>query len=91
MTSGVDSDASDLLPLVFVTGYKVTYAPGGPAVPLTKPYPTGTAVFYKGNRAMVLVPTAAENADGSIPNFVPANFDARGKTYRQLTPDGVLP
>jgi hypothetical protein len=27
----------------------------------------------------------------SITNFVPADFNANGKTYRQLTPDGVLP
>jgi hypothetical protein len=29
--------------------------------------------------------------DGSIPNFIPADFDPKGKTYRQLTPDGELP
>ena len=38
VTSGVDSSASDV-PLVFMTGYKVTYVPGGSAVPLIKPYP----------------------------------------------------
>jgi len=26
------------------------------------------------------------DADGSIPNFIPADFDPKGKTYRQLTP-----
>ena len=33
----------------------------------------------------------SKTSDGSIPNFVPADFDAKGKTYRQLTPDGPLP
>jgi len=29
--------------------------------------------------------------DGTIPNFIPADFDPKGKVYRQLTPDGELP
>jgi hypothetical protein len=29
-------------------------------------------------------------ADGTIPNIVPLDFKPDGKTYRQLTPDGVL-
>jgi len=91
VTSGADSDASDGLPLVFVTGYKVTYAPGGAAVPLIKPYPSAMIVFYKNNSAKVLLPATTENSEGSIPNFIPANFDPKGKTYHQLTPDGVLP
>jgi len=39
VTCCVDSNASDLLPLVFLTGYKVAYAPGGAAVPIVKPWP----------------------------------------------------
>jgi hypothetical protein len=42
VTSGGDFNAfnsSDYLPVVFMTGYKVSYAPGGSAVPLIKPYP----------------------------------------------------
>ena len=39
ITAPVDSNSSDLLPLVFLTGYKVTYVPGGAAVPLIKPSP----------------------------------------------------
>jgi hypothetical protein len=39
VTSGVDSNSSDLVPLVFITGYRMTYAPGGSAVPVIKPYP----------------------------------------------------
>ena len=110
VTSGVDSSAPDRLPLVFMTGYKVTYAPGGSAVQIRKPYPPltrtwtqwwdnepapadwpGIAVYYKGNNAMFLHLSNSENPDGTIPNFVKPDFDAKGKTYRQLTPDGPLP
>jgi hypothetical protein len=34
---------------------------------------------------------ATINPDGSMANFLPTDFDAKGKTYRQLTPDGPLP
>jgi len=91
VTSGVDSDAPEGLPLVFITGYKVTYAPGAAAVPLAKPYPPAIIVFYLGNSTKILLPALGANPDGSIPNFVPLTFDAKGKTYRQLTPDGPLP
>jgi hypothetical protein len=90
VTSGVDSDSTDV-PLVFVTGYKVTYAPGASAVPLAKPHPAGMIVFYKTDSAKVMLPAVVENSDGSISNFIPASFDPKGKTYRQLTPDGPLP
>ena len=33
VTSGVDSDSPDEIPIVFLTGYKVTYASGGSATP----------------------------------------------------------
>jgi len=39
VTSGVDSRSSDLVPLVFLTGYRINYAAGGSAVPIIKPYP----------------------------------------------------
>jgi len=40
---------------------------------------------------MPLTLSISGNSEDSIPNFVPADFDAKGKTYRQLTPDGPLP
>jgi hypothetical protein len=114
VTCCVESSSSDLVPLVFLTGYKVTYAPGGSAVPLTKPYPQfgvkprtwtqwwhgdpwpspagpGIAVFYKGNNAAYIKMNMSPNANGTIPNFISPDFNAEGKTYRQLTPNGVLP
>jgi hypothetical protein len=90
VTSGVDSDAPGALPVVFTTGYKVSYVPGGTAVPLAKPFPAAIVVFYKDTSAKVLFP-AAGSPDGSIANFVPANFDSKGKAYTQLTPDGAMP
>jgi hypothetical protein len=39
VTCCLDSNSSDFLPVVFMTGYKVTYVPGGSAVPLVKPFP----------------------------------------------------
>ena len=39
VTSGVDVHASDDLPVIYMTGYRVMYAPGGDAVPFIKPYP----------------------------------------------------
>jgi hypothetical protein len=96
VTVPVDVHSSDLLPLVFLTGYKVNYVPGGTAMPLVTPAPQygggismGEIVFYKGNN-MTYRPNASA-ADGSIPNFVPPEFKPDGKTYRQLTPDGLLP
>jgi hypothetical protein len=87
VTSGIDSDASDGIPVVFMTGYKITYTADAAAVPLAKPAPPGTVVAYKDNAAKFL----PAGSDGSIVHFVPANFNANGKTYRQLTPAGTLP
>jgi hypothetical protein len=39
VTSGVGTYPPDDLPLVFMTGYKVTYAADASAVPLVRPYP----------------------------------------------------
>ena len=39
VTEGVDSSSPDQIPIVFLTGYKVSYIPGGAAVPLSKPFP----------------------------------------------------
>ncbi len=41
-------------------------------------------------RVTTFLTGSAVTPDGSIPNFVPADFQTDGKTYRQLTPDGEL-
>ena len=80
------------LPLVFSTGFRITYAPGGSAVP----FPTQTpatryiiAVFYVNKSAFFLLNDG--KPDEVVPNVVPASFDAKGVKYVQLTPDGPLP
>ncbi len=99
ITAGASKEDSGSLPLLFLTGYRITYTPGSDAVPEIKPFPAyrlnnswfadlsnpGIAAYYVDNHAVWLL------AQGNlIPHFVPQNFDAQGKTYRQLTPDGVL-
>ena len=108
LTEGASAQDSPQLPLLFLTGFRVIYAPGSEARPLGADFPVyevthhflffawngpptndlhmpGLAVFYVGNNAVWI------QAQGEvIPNFVPTDFDAHGKTYRQLTPDGVL-
>jgi hypothetical protein len=101
VTSDDNPSSPDGLPLVFLTGYKIAYQAGASALPinppkartwsqwwngpaLPKPF---MAVCYKNNFARAI---SAEE-DGSIPNFIPADFDPKGKTYRQLTPDGTAP
>ena len=114
MTSGLTLRSPTELPVVFLTGYKITYAPGSPAVPIIKRYPQfggtyrtwsewwnndwpmgnvgpGLAVYYMNNSAMWKNLEPTPNDDGSIPNFISPDFRPDGKTYRQLTPDGVLP
>ena len=116
VTGSIDQSDPDQLPMVFMTGYKVAYVPGGSAIPLLKFYPLfrseprtwlqwwhgeplktsyseplGIPVCYKGNNAKFCRLTPSANSDGAVLNFVPASFDPKGKTYRQLTPDGPLP
>ncbi len=99
VTGGVEAKDSGALPLVFFTGYRIAYVPGGAAAPVIKPFPPflvgdswfaytsnpGLVAFYVDKHAVWLLPEG-----DSIPNIVPRDFDAHGKTYRQLTPDGVL-
>ncbi|HEY0257506.1 MAG TPA: hypothetical protein VGC39_08690 [Candidatus Methylacidiphilales bacterium] len=39
VTCCLNTGSSDFLPVVFMTGYKINYIPGGAATPLIKPYP----------------------------------------------------
>ena len=53
----------------------------------------GLAVYFKGNRAMWVTAQGTTVMQGqrySLPHVIPVDFDAKGKTYRQLTPEGVL-
>ena len=91
----IDPSVPDNLPVVFMTGYKITYQAGAKAILVDQSPRTWEqwwngpdirkmflAAFVKGNNAWIKRP----DKDGSIPNFIPADFDPKGKTYRQLTP-----
>jgi hypothetical protein len=97
VTCCIDPSSPDTLPVVFLTGFKVVYQAGAKAIPAGQPeertwsqwwngtsdhQSNGIAVATKDNSARWL----RADEDGSIPNLIPADFDPKGKTYRQLTP-----
>jgi hypothetical protein len=84
VTCGVTVASSNALPVVFSTGYIVTYATGTAATPENgAPTPfAGMAVAYKGNSAQFL----RSLPDGSVPQLISASFDAGAQTYQQLKP-----
>ncbi len=90
VTVPVDEKSSDDLPVVFLTGYKINYAPGGNAVPLFKlsdGRQLGIAAAYHDNTARFKLNNLP---NGTATNFISPDFDPAGKKYQQLTPDGVL-
>jgi hypothetical protein len=99
LTYPPDEHSPDNVPLVFMTGYKITYQAGASAVPLPNRQ-SPWVKWWNGNEHYPFVVAACKDLttriiqvspDGSVPNFIPADFDPKGKTYRQLTPDGELP
>jgi hypothetical protein len=91
VTSGVTATSPDVVPVVFCTGYTVTYTPHAGATrdnPVATPFPgpglrfSGIAVAYKSGYARF----QRAQADGSIADFIPLSFDAGGKKYVQLRP-----
>jgi hypothetical protein len=91
VTVPADSLTPEALPLVFETGFRVEYIPGGGAAPVIsylKGRHAGIAVCYAGLNTAYF---AGYSIDGSISNFVPSGFDPQGKGYVQLTPTGLLP
>jgi hypothetical protein len=92
VTVPLDAGSSDLMPVVFSTGYRINYAPGGSAVPLSlssEDKLSGIAVCYHGNNSAWLKNDG--QPDGMVTNFISQAFDPAGKKYQQLTPDGPLP
>jgi hypothetical protein len=92
VTVPLDAGSSDLLPVVFLTGYRINYVPGGSAVPLfssSEDRPPGIAVCYHGNNPAWLKNDG--QPDRIVKNFISTAFDPAGKKYQQLTPDGPLP
>jgi hypothetical protein len=114
VTSGLNQRSPNELPVVFLTGFKVNYAPGSYATPIMKREPRfggtyrtwdewwnndwpmgdvgpGIAVHYIANNSMWRNLETAPNGEGAIRNFISPDLKPDGKTYRQLTPDGVVP
>lgn len=84
VTSGVAADSPQDVPVVFSTGYTVTYAANSKATPdpgSQTPFP-GIAVAYKDSSARFL----AALSDGTVPHAIAPTFDPGTKTYRQLKP-----
>lgn len=91
-TAGGDLHSSEQLPLVFSTGYKISYQLGAEPVALFKIFPDGLAIYYKRNSAMFLHDyISGEASHAPIHYFIPDAFKSEGYSYRQLTPDGVMP
>jgi hypothetical protein len=111
VTSGIQTNSPDGLPIVFLTGFRIDYRPGGAAVSLVRPFPgiqqrpegwlqsvtggpvdpiPGLPVAYKNNNAFFHDGQIGADGMGVVTNAVPADFDAHGQIYRQLTPEGPL-
>jgi len=84
VTAGASPKSPADLPLVFTTGFNVTYKPGVNATHATDIVGIlhGIAVGYNGGATHF----RHAASDGTVPNVVPADFDAKGETYRQLEP-----
>jgi hypothetical protein len=87
-----DGPMPDKTPLIFLTGYKISYAPDSSAVPLFTSLwgrLDGIAVAYSDGNSRFVKNDPSHG--GNIPHFVPANFDPGTKKFQQLTPTGPLP
>jgi hypothetical protein len=101
VTGGASSRDLGRLPLLYLTGFRVTFTPNGGIAPL-EPFPPykhfskdgGAIVYFTDNFATWISPNEQTvNFDGqrfSMEHLIAPDFKAYGKTYRQLTPDGVL-
>jgi hypothetical protein len=121
VTAPVNASSPSDLPVVFLTGYRITYAPGASASPLSNAmkdrvpcmavaYGNKTIAFFQrgywfgsgyyspgGYQGQAWIfDSQREKAggkvlsDGTVTNFIPSDFDPKGKTYLQLTPYGPL-
>jgi hypothetical protein len=84
VTAGATPKSPDDLPLVFTTGFDVSYKPGVNATHATDIVGIlhGIAVGYNGGATHF----RRAGDDGTVPNLVPTDFNAKGGTYRQLEP-----
>jgi hypothetical protein len=103
VTCCVDGDSPDNVPVLFLTGYKVTYDPKGNATLIDK-FDWSSITSWKELLSSGDVPPQRlgifihyknkstvwkiPDNNGNIPDFISGDFDAKGKVYHQLTPVG---
>jgi hypothetical protein len=89
ITVPLDANALGFLPVVFSTGYRINYVPGGNAVPLFMAPNTDIVgiwvAFHGGEKGL-----KRAAPDGTVTNLISSNFNPAGEKYQQLTPDGPL-
>jgi hypothetical protein len=89
-----DNVAFDVtVPVVFSTGYRIEYKPGGQAVPLpghARPdaFDQGILVAYPGHKAFYRI--GDKSAGGAVKEVVPSQAQIGAGPFTQLTPDGPL-
>ena len=91
VTTPVDVHSPNELPVVFITGFRMTYEPGARVIALFQPAEgrlLGFFVCYKGNLSMFLrnEPGTSQVADPVIST----TFNPAGQKFQQLTPEGTL-
>ncbi len=87
----VGSFDPDQLPLVYSTGFRMLYVPGGAAVPLSPPTGSkeGLAISFLSNSTRFM--PGDRPAGGIVRDVIqPGTVFPAGKKYQQLTPDGPL-
>jgi hypothetical protein len=87
VTVPLDGQSSDMIPLVYLTGYKLSFTLGSSAQPVSDIAKQigGIVIFYKSN-STVFIHAAP---DGSAPKVIsPSMNDANASHYKQVTPDG---
>ena len=101
VTGGASSKDLGRLPLLYLTGFRVTFTPNGGIAPL-EPFPPykhfskdgGAIVYFTDNFAAWISPKEQtvdfNGLHFSMEHLIAPDFNAHGKTYRQLTPEGVL-
>lgn len=91
VTSGLDAASSDLLPLVFSTGFKVAYVPGGAAVALAKARPhfdVGSLTPLQWWNGDVLI---SPYPDGIAVMYKSNSFMSINLAVTKADPGGVIP
>ena len=100
VTSGLTVNSPIDTPICYITGYKITYAPGSRATPGKWPAPTYRSwlTAHDFPRGYIVVGYMSDSyfvlkasPDGTIPNFVHSDVNLGHENYRQLTPDGKEP